>query len=64
MLSIITKCNIQSIRIRCLKITAKALLVEIKDIFDNQLKSSSNNVTNQSIDVILTLEKDLGNYLI
>ena len=40
--------------------TAKALLVEIKDIFDNQLKSSSNNVTNQSIDVILTLEKDLG----
>jgi hypothetical protein len=39
--------------------TAKALLVEIKDIFDNQLKSSSNNVTNQSIDVILTLEKDL-----
>jgi hypothetical protein len=39
--------------------TAKALLVEIKDIFENQLKSSSNNVTNQSIDVILTLEKDL-----
>ncbi len=40
--------------------TAKALLVEIKDIFDNQLKLSSNNFTNQSIDVILTLEKDLG----
>ena len=34
--------------------------MEIKDIFDNHLKSSSNNVTNQSIDVILTLEKDLG----
>ena len=39
--------------------TAKALLVEIKDIFENHLKSSSNNVTNQSINVILTLEKDL-----
>jgi hypothetical protein len=39
--------------------TSKALLVEIKDIFDNQLKSSSNKITNQSIDVILTLEKDL-----
>jgi hypothetical protein len=39
--------------------TAKALLVEIKNIFQNHLKSSPNNITNQSIDVILTLEKDL-----
>ena len=39
--------------------TAKALLVEIKDIFENHLKSASNNVTNQSIDVTLTLENDL-----
>jgi hypothetical protein len=38
--------------------TAKALLVEINDIFENRLKSS-NNITNQSIDVLLTLEKDL-----
>src|SRR5215213_491566 len=38
--------------------TAKALLVEIKDIFENRLKSS-NNITNQSIDILLTLEKDL-----
>ena len=39
--------------------TARALLVEIKNIFQNHLKSSSNNLTNESIDVILTLEKDL-----
>ena len=39
--------------------TARTLLVEIKNIFENHLKSSSNNVTNQSLDVILTLEKDL-----
>jgi hypothetical protein len=39
--------------------TAKALLVEIKNIFQKHLKSSPNNITNQSIDVILTLEKDL-----
>jgi hypothetical protein len=39
--------------------TAKALLVESKDIFENYLKSASNNVTNQSIDVTLTLENDL-----
>ena len=38
--------------------TAKALLVEIKDIFENRLKSS-NNITNQSIDILLTLEKNL-----
>jgi Tfp pilus assembly protein PilE len=38
--------------------TAKALLVEIKDIFENHLKSS-NNLTSQSISVILTLEKNL-----
>ena len=30
--------------------TAKALLVEIKNIFENHLKSSSNNATSQSID--------------
>ena len=41
--------------------TAQALLVEIKDIFQKYLKSSNNNVTNQSaaIDVISQLEKDL-----
>jgi hypothetical protein len=38
--------------------TAKALIVEIKDIFQKHLKPSS-NVTNQSVDVILKLEKDL-----
>jgi hypothetical protein len=38
--------------------TAKALLVEIKDIFQKHLKPS-NNVTNQSADVILKLEQDL-----
>jgi len=38
--------------------TAKALLVEIKDIFQNHLKLS-NDVTNQSPDDILKLEKDL-----
>jgi Tfp pilus assembly protein PilE len=38
--------------------TAKALLVEIKDIFENHLKSS-NNLTNQSTNVLLTLEKNL-----
>jgi hypothetical protein len=38
--------------------TAKALLVEIKDIFENQLKSST-NLTNQSTNVLLTLEKNL-----
>ena len=39
--------------------TAKALLVEIKDIFENHLKLSSNNLTNQSTNVLLTLEKNL-----
>ena len=38
--------------------TAKALLVEIKDIFQSNLKTS-NNVKNQSVDIILKLEKDL-----
>ena len=38
--------------------TAKALLVEIKDIFQSDLKTS-NNVKNQSVDIILKLEKDL-----
>ena len=38
--------------------TAKALLVEITDIFQKHLKPSS-NVTNQSVDVISKLEKDL-----
>ena len=44
--------------------TARALLVEIKKSVENHLKSSSNNVTNQSLDVILTLEKEfyLRNY--
>jgi len=39
--------------------TAKALLVEIKNIFENHLKSSSNNATSQSIIAISKLEKDL-----
>jgi hypothetical protein len=39
--------------------TAKALLVEIKDIFENHLKSPSNNATSQSVNVISKLEKDL-----
>jgi len=41
--------------------TAKALLVEIKDIFQKHLKPSNSNVTNQSAaaDVISKLEKDL-----
>jgi hypothetical protein len=39
--------------------TAKALLVEIKDIFENHLKSPSNNATSQSVNAILKLEKDL-----
>ncbi len=39
--------------------TAKALLVEIKNIFENHLKSSSNNATSQSIIPISKLEKDL-----
>ena len=39
--------------------TAKALLVEIKNIFENHLKSSSNNATSQSIISISKLEKDL-----
>jgi len=38
--------------------TAKALLVEIKDIFENHLKSPSNNATSQSVNVISKLEKD------
>ena len=38
--------------------TAKALLVEIKGIFQNNLKTS-NNVKNQSVDIISKLEKDL-----
>ena len=38
--------------------TAKALLVEIKDIFQQHLKPSS-NVANQSVDVTLKLENDL-----
>ena len=36
--------------------TAKALLVEIKDMFEKQLKSLSNNISNQTI---VPLEKDL-----
>ena len=40
--------------------TAKALLVEIKDIFENHLKSSSDNaISNQSVNAISKLEKDL-----
>ncbi len=39
--------------------TAKALLVEIKGIFENHLKSPSNNVTSQSVNAISKLEKDL-----
>ncbi|MCJ7636200.1 MAG: hypothetical protein MUO21_01785 [Nitrososphaeraceae archaeon] len=39
--------------------TAKALLAEIKDIFENHLKSPSNNATSQSVNVISKLEKDL-----
>ena len=39
--------------------TAKALLVEIKNIFENHLKSSSNNATSKSIIPISKLEKDL-----
>ena len=39
--------------------TAKALLGEIKNIFENHLKSSSNNATSQSIIPISKLEKDL-----
>ena len=39
--------------------TAKALLVEIKNIFENHLKSSSNNATSQYIIAISKLEKDL-----
>jgi len=40
--------------------TAKALLVEIKDIFENHLKSVSDNATNsQSVNAISKLEKDL-----
>ena len=39
--------------------TANALLVEIKDIFENHLKSPSNNATSQSVNVISKLEKDL-----
>ena len=40
--------------------TAKALLVEIKDIFENQLKSPSDNAINsQSVNAISKLEKDL-----
>ena len=41
----------------------KALLVEIKDIFQKYLKPSNSNVTNQSAattDDISKLEKDLG----
>ena len=38
--------------------TAKALVVEVKDVFENHLKSSSSTATNQPIDVISTLEKD------
>ena len=38
--------------------TAKALVVEIKDIFEKYLKSSSNAIK-QSVDVISKLEKDL-----
>ncbi len=38
--------------------TAKALAVEIKDIFQKQLKSPSNAIK-QSVDVISKLEKDL-----
>ena len=41
--------------------TAKALLVEIKDIFENHLKSSSSNnaIGSQSVNDISKLEKDL-----
>ena len=40
--------------------TAKALLVEIKDIFENHLKSSSDNaISSQSVNTISKLEKDL-----
>ena len=39
--------------------TAKALLVEIKNIFENHLKSSSNNATSQSKIPISKLGKDL-----
>ena len=40
--------------------TAKALLVEIKDIFENQLKSPSDNAINsQSVKAISKLKKDL-----
>ena len=40
--------------------TAKALLVEIKDIFENQLKLPSDNAINsQSVNAISKLEKDL-----
>jgi hypothetical protein len=40
--------------------TAKALLVEIKDIFENHLKSSSKNaIDSQSVNDISKLEKDL-----
>ena len=40
--------------------TAKALLVEIKDIFENHLKSSSNNaIGSQSVNDVSKLEKDL-----
>src|SRR5215216_1260471 len=38
--------------------TAKALVVEVKDVFENHLKSSSSTATKQSIDVISNLEKD------
>jgi hypothetical protein len=39
--------------------TAKALIVEIKDIFENHLKSYD-STTKQSIDIISKLEKELG----
>ena len=40
--------------------TANALLVEIKDIFENYLKSSSDNaISSQSVNTISKLEKDL-----
>jgi hypothetical protein len=39
--------------------TAKALVVEIKNIFENQLKSSFNTANSESTDIILKLEKDL-----
>src|SRR5215212_2890267 len=38
--------------------TAKALVIEVKDVFENHLKSSSSTATKQSIDVISNLEKD------